>query len=226
MVRHAIERGDKQARRQTILEAAGALFDAGDGTLPSAAGIAEAAGLAKGTVYLYFRTKEEIFAALLLEGWGSVLGAVVAAFGGKKGRRPEKVAAFLDVYLRQLELHPGLLRLDALGYGVLEKNMDFAELRAFKVALVGQLTRVGAAVDDALGLPAERGIRLLTRTYAMTRGLWQSSQPGHDPRLGPDEPALAALYPDFGQELREALTEYWRGALATPTGERHAIKDR
>jgi AcrR family transcriptional regulator len=51
------------------LTAADELFAAAQDQLPSVSSIAEAAGLAKGTVYLNFETKEEIFAQLLLEGW-------------------------------------------------------------------------------------------------------------------------------------------------------------
>ena len=136
MARHATAIEDKQARRAAILRAATGLFVAGDGTLPSAAEIAAAAGLAKGTVYLYFRTKEEIFASLLV-------------------------------------------------------------------------------TQEALALAPGRGVSLLMRTFALTRGLWQSSEPP-SPEAAHAVAGLdvAAIYPDFRAELREALTEYWRGALA------------
>ena len=216
MVSRAVASEDKLARRGAILRAGAALFLSGDGSLPAAARIADAAGLAKGTVYLYFRTKEEIFAALLLEGWGTVMDEVAAAFTAAKGRRAAKVAGFLAAYVRHLDRHPELLRLDALGYGLLEKNMDPANLRAFKLDFVGRLATVGAVVDGALRLPDGRGVRLLMRTYALTRGLWQSSQPYEGLPPVRAEPALACLYPEFGGELLEALEEYWRGALAPP----------
>lgn len=213
MVRHALASEDKQIRREAILQAARALFVVGDGGLPAAAQIASAAGLAKGTVYLYFRTKEEIFAALLLAGWGALLDEVAASIVGAKGRRADKVAAFLATYGDHLDRHPELLRLDTLGPGVLERNLSAVKLRDFKLALMGRLTGVGAVIDDALRLDDGRGLRLLLRTYAMTRGLWQSSQGYEDSALLEAVPALVPLHPDFATELREALTEYWRGAL-------------
>lgn len=213
MARHALASEDKQARREVILEAARGLFITGDGSLPSAAQIAAASGLAKGTVYLYFRTKEEIFAALLLAGWGTLMDDVAVAIAGTRGRRGDKVNAFLTTYVGHLERHPELLGLDALGPGVLERNLGAVTLRDFKLTLVGQLTEVGAVVEKALRLTDGRGLRLLMRTYALTRGLWQSSQGYEDPALLETVPALAYLHPDFGTELREALTEYWRGAL-------------
>lgn len=212
MARHAFASEDKLARRNVILDAARSLFVGGDGSLPSAAHIADAADLAKGTVYLYFRTKEEIFAALLLGGWLAVMDEVGTTFATSDGGPELKVGAFLANYAAHLDGHPELMRLDALGYGVLERNMGAGSLRAFKLTLAGRLTEVGAVIDAALGLTEGRGFRLLMRTYAFTRGLWQSTQ-GHGPSAPEIEPALARLYPDFGDELREGLAEYWRGAL-------------
>lgn len=215
MAQHAIGSEEKQARREVILEAAKSLFHAGDGSLPAAAEIAAAAGLAKGTVYLYFRTKEEIFIALLMRGLEIALGGIAAAFRAARGRRPDKVAAFLTTYVGHLRAHPELLRLDALGYGVLETNLEPAKLRAFKLAFVVLLTETGRAIETALRLPEGRGVSLLMRTFALTRGLWQSSHPYDEPGTMRADPLLAPLYPDFEKELTDALTEYWRGALLT-----------
>jgi AcrR family transcriptional regulator len=59
---------EKGARRETILKAAKALF-AEKGLLATTIDdIAERAEVAKGTIYLYFRAKEEMFSALMDEG--------------------------------------------------------------------------------------------------------------------------------------------------------------
>ena len=54
------------------------------------------------------------------------------------------------------------------------------------------------------------------RSFALTRGLWQSSSPEavHAPLA--EAYAQASIYADFRSELREALAEYWRGALSPP----------
>ena len=216
MVRHAIASVDKQTRRDVILRAAGALFVAGGGDLPSAARIAEAAGLAKGTLYLYFDTREEIFAVLLLEGWIALMTDVDAVFRTTKGRRADKVAAFLATYLGSLARRPELLPLDGLSYGVLDGNLRSDKLSAFKRTTAERLAAVGATVDAALRLDRGRGVQLLTRSYALTRGLWQLSQPHADGagrgQAGSDD---APEPPAFADDLKEALAEYWRGALAS-----------
>ena len=209
---HALE--DKAARRAAILQAASFLFAAGEGRLPTAAEIASATDLAKGTVYLYFRTKEEIFAALLLEGWLAVMQETGAHFQTKKGSRAAKVDAFLTALVAHLEGHPELLRLDALGYGVLERNMSRDTLTAYKAEYMIHLEKTGSVIDAALRTAEGRGLELLMRTYALTRGLWQSYQKKEETLLAGVTVSQKFVEKPFGRELREALTEYWRGALS------------
>ena len=209
---HALE--DKAARRAAILQAANTLFGAGEGELPTAAEIASAAGLAKGTVYLYFQTKEEIFAALLLQKWGAVMNESQALLQQTKGARAAKVNAFLAALVAHLEDHPELLRLDALGYGVLEKNMSRDALLAHKTEFMMRLDKTGSVIDAAFRVSEGRGLQLLVRTHALTRGLWQSYQHTEDTLSAGVVISQRLVTNPFSVELREALEEYWRGALA------------
>ncbi len=215
MAKRAFAPQDKEDRRQSILTAAGQLFLAGHGELPSVAQIAISAALAKGTVYLYFRTKEEIYTALLLESWSGLLQEASIAFREAKGRRSEKVSAFIERYSRHLEKHPELLRLDAYGYSVLERNLESDRLRDYKMSFLERLTVTGLVVEEALRVPVGRGTQLLLRTYALTRGLWQFSYQPEEWEHQNVKAEYPATCPDFQTDLRESLAEYWRGALST-----------
>ena len=212
MAKRAYAAEDKDARRQAILKAAGELFVAGDGELPSVAQIAAAAGLAKGTVYLSFHTKGAIFASILQDGWGAVIGDLERTFRPADEARADKVAAFLSSYVGHVGSHPELLQLDSLGHGVLERNLEAETLLAFKRTLLDRLMTGATVLEGALGLPPGRGLQLLSRTYAMTRGLWQSFDHSQHSAGQP----LNSFCSDFGTELLDALSEYWRGALAEP----------
>jgi len=212
MARHAHAQEDKLARRNVILGAARRLFAAGDGELPSVADIAAEAQLAKGTLYLYFKTREEIFCELSVEMWLDLLGKVDAAFRGARGTRAAKIEAHLDQMARHLGDQPEILRLDALGYS-LRQNVEPARRYEQNHRFVMRLTEVGATVDRVLRLPQGRGVRVLMRSYALIRGLWQTAPQQTDAALQAD-PDLSAIFPDFTVELHESLTEYWRGAVA------------
>ena len=211
MARRAMAVQDKQARREVILQAAATLFAERDDGLPSASEIAARAGLAKGTVYLYFQTKEEIFVALLAVELEALLSEVARVFASTDAPSGAKVATFIELYARHLERHPGLLRMDALGYGVLEANLDVDKKREFKLDFAGRLAETGRVIEDTLTLSAGRGGQLLMRSFALTRGLWQSTASA--PPCSGEDVRFSLLYTDFQSELREALAEYWRGAL-------------
>ncbi len=213
VAKRALANEDKLARRIHILDAARALFNAGDGSLPTASQIATAAGLAKGTVYLYFKTKEEIFATLLLEGWKPVMKDVSVIFDSKGDGRSTKVGKLITHLVGHLETHPELLRLDALGSGVLEKNLDPEALIRYKRELTIDLVSAGDSIDRALRLPAGRGVQVLVRTHALARGLWQGAQHKESETGGSFPPELTLTPTGFIQELTSALKEYWRGAL-------------
>lgn len=224
MKTRALSHHDKQAKRSLILDAARALFLLNDRQLPSVISIAQQAGLAKGTVYLYFQTKEEIFLSLLEQEFHGLLHAirsqlgVMAKAGAGNGMLPEQQSALagqlIAGILSYLDAHPAFLRLDAMTYSVLEQNLSEAFLRDFKIGLTQALTATGTILDQALRLPEGRGTSLLLRSHALIRGLWQSlDYPAHLRQLL-NAPEFAAIRPDFRTELQQALAEYWRGALA------------
>jgi tetracycline repressor-like protein len=94
------------------------------------------------------------------------------------------------------------------------KNLDPNKLREFKLTFVTRLTKTGIIVEDAFRLSAGHGFGLLMRTFALTRGLWQSRSYEQQTAFKAD-PALAPICPNFDKELTRALTEYWRGASVT-----------
>ncbi len=205
MTRKAFAREDKDERRRLILDTASRLFLEGDGALPSVARIAAACDLAKGTVYIYFSTKGAIFAALQADGWRGLRDAVdrvTAEAGVSRDTMPIAIITGLVDHFRS---HPELLRLDALGHGVIEPNMTAGELAAFKAEQMAMLAACADQLDSALALPSGKGLRILLRSYALVRGLWQSV---------PLPAGAESRATDFHEEITEALHEYWRGALA------------
>jgi AcrR family transcriptional regulator len=221
MKTRALTSDDKYIKRSLILNAARELFLANDRQLPAVATIANQAGLAKGTVYLYFSTKEEIFLALLAEEFAGLLGTIHAFLGknishkkASKAHRQDLANGLIQEIVTYLKTHPEFLRLDAMSYSVLEQNLSDEFLYAFKFELTRSLVDTGKLLETVLALEDARGASLLLRTYALMRGLWQSlDYPEHLQKLL-SKPVFAPIRPEFHGELTATLTEYWRGALA------------
>ena len=72
MARPQLSEKERSSRRAALLNAAQRLYR-DRGTLPTVMDIARAAGMSKGAVYLWFRTKDEIFVALLDANFGTLI---------------------------------------------------------------------------------------------------------------------------------------------------------
>jgi AcrR family transcriptional regulator len=96
---------ERRQRRQAILSAARGLFWArgfAGTTMPE---VARAAELAPGTLYLYFPSKDALYAELLLEGYDLLLERLKACL--RKGGTPRRQAeALVDAFLAFSRRHP------------------------------------------------------------------------------------------------------------------------
>ncbi len=122
------------------------------------------------------------------------------------------MTAVLARSVDHFDSHPELLRLDALGPGVVERNLAPELLAAFKRALTDQLVRAGVTTERALGLTPGRGLQVLMRTYALTRGLWQSIGDANHGAPAGHEVALfsGASGPSWRRRSRSTGEARWR----------------
>ncbi|WP_374592767.1 TetR family transcriptional regulator [Aquabacterium sp.] len=219
MPRPTLNDDDRAQRRRQLLDAAHALYQRRQ-ALPTVAEIAQAAGVAKGTVYLSFGTKEEIFIALLDDGFAQLLGTLLPQLQQLPRQAEAAAAAFAAGFSASLRTLPDLLPLAAMTNSVLEKNLPLDTLLDFKTRVMGGLMMAGAQLEAHLPLLLEpdQGSDLLRRTWALTQGLWQLSDCPTPMKPHLIEALTARGVPhvydrDFHDELQTALTLLWRGTL-------------
>ena len=174
-MRRAYRPEEKEIRRQAILAAALQLFREVPYAEVHMAELALRLGLAKGTLYLYFPTKESLFLAVLeLE-----MGAWFAASSERLqatpvGTDPGLVAAGL---VEELLARPLLPKLQALLHNVLEQNVPQAEAVAFARFLQNQILAVGERLERVLvALAPGQGAAYLIRFHALVMGAQLMSQ--------------------------------------------------
>jgi len=195
----------KDARRQVILGAAAALFDRSGYDGVTMADIARRCRLAKGTVFLYFPTKEAVFLDLLdtaLGDWLDALHDAVARDDARWG-----AAQLAGVVTDTLAARPTLRRLVPICHGILEQNVDGERLSAFRQRLLRRLFGTGSVIELKLRL-ARRGdgVQLLLFAWALIIGLGSQAEPS-GPLAGIlARPEFEPLRPDFDRDLRTALT--------------------
>lgn len=195
----------KRERRRAILAIAGRLFEETSFQAITMAQVADRAGLAKGTLYLYFQTKEALFLALLEDELVAWFAGLDAALEGLAARLTPREAA--GVLGRSLDGHPGLIRLLGILHAVLEQNVAPERVSEFKRALLAQTVRTGGLLERRMPyLTVGQGARLLLRANALVVGLQQMAFPAPAAAEAMrQDPALALFEVDFARELEETL---------------------
>jgi AcrR family transcriptional regulator len=141
------KRREREQRTSDILSAAEKLFLAKgyDGTTMD--DIARAAELGKGTLYLYFRNKEEAYSAIVLKGVRLMNGMFREAVAGKK-KGIDKASAMGAAFYEFYEKHPDYCRSFLFSTFALKEREnryagELAELGASSLGLMTSALREG-----------------------------------------------------------------------------------
>lgn len=145
---------EKEAKKQLIAAAASKLFQKNDFNQISMAQIARESGVAKGTLFNYFKTKENIFMYLLLSGYQDYLTEVLQRF--QKTKNITSWADFSSFILEQNHLlisqRTDLLRLNALRGPILETAADREQTLAGREKLYEINRKLGQAIAEKISL--------------------------------------------------------------------------
>ena len=208
----AIQVEDKQERYNAILDAAERVLMRSPDQSANVAEVAEAAGLAKGTVYLYFQSKEELLLALHernVDGFFSVLNTRLDSSA------PAGIEDILALAHQHLIDPPLALPLAVRCLSNMGQSVSVESEVAFKQRLAERLMRAGVGLERHFPeLGPGGGVALLHHSYALILGLWQLS--GAEQRCpAPDIQSLPAFSWNYAESVGSALRALWRGTIGT-----------
>ena len=201
----------KRERKDAILEAALTMYerDPSFGAFTMGA-LAEAAGLAKGTLYLYFRTKEELFLALVGRLFDDWFDEVDGRLDRARGEwTPEHAAGVL---LESVAGRETLVRLLSILPVIVEQNVEPDAAYCYKAHVLARSAETGARLERCLAfLRAGEGARLLVRLHALVIGVWQLADPSPVIRQVLEREGMEGARVDFAPELRAMLRALLHG---------------
>ena len=200
----------KEQRRGAILRAATSLLDRSRYDTVTMAAVAREAGIAKGTTYLYFATKEQLFLALLEEEYAAWFGDARVALRALPA--DPDLGAVRDALVGTVKDRPRFLELMQLLHGVLEQNIPMETARAFKTRLRDEVTGLALVLSEVTAMPMPRAGRLLMHLHAVVIGLRQLARPSAPVEEALERPDLAVMRVDFEEELRVVLLDLLRSA--------------
>ena len=207
---------DKDLRRTHLIEAATRLFADADFEAVTVERVARLAGVAKGTAYIYFASKEALFLELVRAEMTLWLAALTLKLKRLRTKSPEKAVPI--AIAKCTAERPVLCRLLVLLHTAIEPHLDEASAREFKLFMRSLLTQSSIAIASKVpGLHVQDAETLMLQTHALVIGITQlSNSQSVIVRVMAQDPALQSMRIEFEPFLIQALTALVRGTLAKP----------
>jgi AcrR family transcriptional regulator len=167
----------KDERAPEILDAALALFAEKGFAACRMEDIAKRAGISKGTIYLYFDSKEAVFKALAQRAIGERIGAIAGQLQTFEGSTPELLRMVLTMVGAIASISDAVV----LPRLVLAEAGNFPELAEFwrheivdrGLGLLEAIIRRGQARGEFRSMPSEHGARLCVAPLLVIM-MWRS----------------------------------------------------
>ncbi len=211
---------DKEERRRVILDATLSLWQETSYTAFTMAELAKRTGLAKGTLFFYFSTKEQLFLSLLTQLLNNWFNEVDKRLDDRRGEwSVERVTRILH---QSLINRTALTRLMTLLEGVIEHNIDFAAAYDFKQQMLIRLSTTAKKLEKRLPfLPPGEGEHLLLHIRALMGGLRQMADNSSVIKeIISQNKQMKVFQIDFNQELKIGISLLINGLHA------HSISER
>jgi len=209
----AMQAEDKHVRHEAILDAATRLLLRSPGHVASMADVADEAGVAKGTIYLYFTGKDELVLAVHERNVDGLFRALASRLAGKG---EVTIGDVLAIVLAHVVVAPLFLPLAGRCLALVGQRVPPDTAAAFTSRMTERLTAVGAALEEHFPkLAPGAGVRLLRQTYALILGLWQLSGGEGMPGMacGGGTGALKPAGTAYADDLERALLALWSGTI-------------
>jgi len=213
----AMQAEDKRERYDAILDAAERVLLRSPDRVVNVADVADEAGLAKGTVYLYFPGKEELLLALHERNIDAFFRPLIERLESPAPVTFQDVGALTREYI---VAPPLFLPLASRCLGLMAQAIPEEAAVAFHERMMTRLLRAGAGLERHFPqLKPGAGLALLRHSYALIIGLWQMYGSKGDALNCPVtglvlEGRLDGFGTNYADELERALSELWSGALA------------
>jgi AcrR family transcriptional regulator len=206
----ATNQEDKLAKRHVILAAALQIFKSTSYSEVTMSTVAGKAKLAKGTLFLYFPTKEEMFLALMEEQLTEWFDAVDAELDSLAGGSSVPVISAL--FANSLKERVEFARLLAIHSTVLEQNVSYESILKHKQLILQRLSDTGARLERSLPfLQMGQGAHVILQCQALVVGLWHLADPSPIASKVIEKEGLTAFKLDFHLEFQNILTSLLYG---------------
>lgn len=202
---------EKEERKRSIVTALRTLLEKSKHPLPTAQDVAEAAGVTKGVIYFYFKTREEIFLSLHLQESEHFFSEINELLVGEN----YSLKILREKIVKQFSENDIFMFLGLIIPGVLESNVDSEFLYQFKLRSsegIDDLARAWVAKEPKLTIAKAR--QFILRFYFLGLMLWQHHNPPEEIKASFASKNLWMLEGNLEDTLTESFDWLWKGMLS------------
>lgn len=205
MSKRALSADQKNLKQSEIIHSALKLLQVGKFPLPSVNEVAEEAGIAKGTIYLYFKSKEEIYLSAMALHMANYMADMLGRFEAHK----PCVKVITKGFLELAEQQPKIIYLAHIAPLVLENNISDEFIVGFKKGLLEMTLHTATAIHKVYGIPKNAAKEKFLLGYNIFIGMHQHSFPPAHIQSVLEKNDLLALQYNFSKRLSEILEKLW-----------------
>lgn len=209
----ALSEEQKTLRRNTIIQSARELFETSDFHTINMQNVAKRASMAKGTVFFYFKTKEELFLAYAKEEitqWHDRFDAMLRDY--KAGSDSFDADEFIEIILKSIGGNQSFVRLVSILGSILERNVDFDVMLSYKKFLLGKMMVTGKLIEDVIpSFKPFDGIKLYHYAFFIVAGLYPMAEPSQSVKRVIAVPGMEIFSIDFNKAFKDIIGILLRG---------------
>ncbi len=175
--KRAVSDEQKLARKNHIQEAALKLFKTKSFNEINMDSIAKEANVAKGTVFFYFETKEELFLAIAKNKFEDLFNSINKSLTDLIGKNPKK-SDLKKIIISHLKENSILTRLIAILNITLEKNINYETAYKFKKDLHDNILKTGQLIEKCMpSLKIGYGVKIMMWINVLMIGIQHITDP-------------------------------------------------
>ncbi|TGL38906.1 TetR/AcrR family transcriptional regulator [Leptospira perdikensis] len=207
--KRAVLEKDKLSKRATIIQSAAFLLQKKDWAELSMDEVAKRAKIAKGTLYLYFPTKEDLCLRVHIadyEAWFLDMENFLTE------TKPINAEIFSKWFVDSMDRHVRFLKLLPIVPTILEKNASVETIREFKLSLKEQIFKILPLLFQVFPFLNEKsGFLFLMQCHALAVGSWSHGFPSNQVREAVKDDGLDIFVLDYKIFLRTSILTLLQG---------------
>lgn len=196
----------KNEKKEKLLKAGMDLLVEGDFPLPSVNQIIERASEAKGTFYLYFETKEELYLNAMALDFELFRGRLVSLFENKKGST-DKILS--KEFFRFSDELPKIIYLAHITPLILENNVSDNFIVDFKKGLLQVTLDIAKVISERDGISLVQAKERFLISYNLFLGMRQHCVPPRHVQKLMEKHGLLELQYNFEKKFSIMMEKIW-----------------